>query len=267
MIKIERSRLTTVMTLLISIFALFAALKGLLDKSLYNNAISTGAFSKEFIIGTFSQDLISVPAAAILGILSIIYLVKRGEKTFIAILGLTGYFLYSYGLFVTGGSYTVLYLLYMIIFILCLYSLIYGLTSFESSEIIKCQLPKALRISMGIFFIIIILIFSPLWLGQLIPSALNNIRPNFYSVFVFDLCLVMPTLGIIAMQLFQNKPFGNILAGIALIKIFTLILSVTIGELSAPLYGTAANYGIIPIYGLITIISIIFGFFYILKYD
>ena len=266
MIKITKSRITALMTLLLSAFALFASLKGLLNQSVYNDAISTGAFLKELIIGTFSQDLISVPAAVTLAILSIIYLIKKGEKTFIAILGLTGYFLYSYGLFVTGGSYTILYPVYMIIFILSLYSLIYGLTSFESSELIKYQLPLALRISMGIFFIIIIFIFSPLWLSQLIPNALTNIRPNFYSVFVFDLCLVMPTLGIIAIQLFQNKPFGNILAGIALIKIVTLILSVTIGELCAPLYGTAANYGIIPIYGSITIISLVFGVLYILKY-
>ena len=159
MIKITKSRITALMTLLLSAFALFAALKGLLNQSVYNDAISTGAFLKELIIGTFSQDLISVPAAVTLAILSIIYLIKKGEKTFIAILGLTGYFLYSYGLFVTGGSYTILYPVYMIIFILSLYSLIYGLTSFESSELIKFQLPKALRISMGIFFIIIILIF------------------------------------------------------------------------------------------------------------
>jgi hypothetical protein len=76
----------------------------------------------------------------------------------------------------------------------------------------------------------------------------------------------MPTLGIISVQLFQNKPFGSILAGIALIKTVTLILSVTIGELCAPLYGIAANYGIIPIYGSIILVSIIFGILYILKY-
>lgn len=266
MIKFTKSRVTTIMTLLLSAFALFASLQGLLNKSVYNDAISSGSFLKELIIGTFSQDLISVLAAVLLAILSIVYLINKHEKTFIAILGLVGYFLYSYGLFVTGGTYTVLYPIYMIIFIISLYSLIYGLDCFESSELVKYQLPKALRVSMGIFFIVIILIFSPLWLSQLIPSALKNITPIFYSVFVFDLCLVMPTLGIIAIMLFRNKPFGNILAGIALIKIVTLILSVTIGELSAPLYGIAANYGIIPIYGLIILISLIFSVLYILKY-
>lgn len=266
MIKIKESRLTAILALIMAIFAGFVALKSLLDKGVYDNAIKTGTFLKELLIGTFSQDLISVPAAIILAILSIVYLIKKGNKTFISILGLTGYFLYSYGLFVTGGSYTILYPIYMVIFVLSLYSLIYGLTSFESSEIIKYQLPKAIRISMGIFFIVIIIIFTPLWLGQLIPSALKNIRPNFFSVFVFDLCLVMPSLGIIAVQLFRNKPFGNILAGVALIKIVTLILSVIIGEVCAPLYGVATNYGMIFIYGVITLISLLFGTLYILKY-
>ncbi len=266
MIKLSKSRFTAIMTLLLSAFALFAALKGLLDKSVYNDAILSGVFFKELLIGTFSQDLISVPAAIILALCSIVYLMKKGKKTFIAILGLTSYFLYSYGLFVSGGSYTILYPVYMIIFILSLYSLIYGLTCFESNELGNYQLPKILRISMGIFFIVIILIFTPLWLSQLIPSALKNSRPVFYSVFVFDLCLIMPTLGIIALQLFRNKPYGNILAGIALIKIVTLILSVTIGELCAPFYGIAANYTIIPIYGSITLISLVFSVLYIREF-
>ena len=137
MIKITKSRITALMTLLLSAFALFAALKGLLNQSVYNDAISTGAFLKELKIGTFSQDLISVPAAVTLAILSIIYLIKKGEKTFIAILGLTGYFLYSYGLFVTGGSYTILYPIYMIIFILSLYSLIVSVKPAPHRKAIK----------------------------------------------------------------------------------------------------------------------------------
>jgi len=44
MINITKSRLTALMTLLLSVFALFTALKGRLDKSVYNDAISTGAF-------------------------------------------------------------------------------------------------------------------------------------------------------------------------------------------------------------------------------
>jgi len=104
MIKITKSRITALMTLLLSAFALFAALKGLFNQSVYNDAISTGAFLKELIIGTFSQDLISVPAAATLAILSIIYLIKKGEKTFIAILGLTGYFLVYRKVYVLGRA-------------------------------------------------------------------------------------------------------------------------------------------------------------------
>jgi hypothetical protein len=266
MIQKTKSHITAGMALLLSAFAFFAAYKGLMDKSVYQDAITTGAFLKVLRIGTFSQDLISVPASILLAVLSILYFFKKGEKTFIAMLGFIGYFLYSYGLFVTGGTYTRLYPIYMIIFIFSLYGFIYGVTSFERNEYVKFQLPKALRISMAVFFILIICIFSPLWLSQLIPSAMKQMRPDFFSVFVFDLCLVMPALGIIAVQLLRNKPFGNILAGIALIKIVTLILSVTIGELSAPLFGKAANFGIIPVYGAITVISLVLGIFYCLKF-
>jgi len=63
----------------------------------------------------------------------------------------------------------------------------------------------------------------------------------------------------------RNKSFGNILAGVALMKILTLCLSLAIGESIAPLYGNPANYVMVAIYSALTIFSFGLGALYILN--
>ena len=265
MISIPKSRLTAIMTLILSLLALFASLEGLLNKNIYADVLLTGVFLKVFVVGTFSQDIISVLAGLILALLSVVFLKHPRYKTFIVILGLAGYFLYSYGLFVITGLYTSIYLVYLAIFVLSIYSLIWGLTSFETNVVKHYRLPGALRMSVGVFFIVIVLIFVPMWLAALTPYTANHLRPDFYGVFVLDLCVVMPALGVIATMLLRNKSFGNILAGIALMKILTLCLSLAIGESIAPLYGSPANYVMVAIYSALTIFSFVLGVLYILN--
>ncbi len=245
------------MMLILSLLALFASLEGLLNKSIYTDVISTGVFSKALMPGTFSQDIISVLAALILALLSVIFLKRPDYKSFVIMLGLVGYFLYGYGLFVITGLYTSIYHVYMAIFTLSIYSLIWGLTSFEPDQVKHYRLPGTLRISIGIFLIVIVLFFVPMWLAILTSYTAKHLRPEFYGVFVLDLCIVMPAFGIIAAKLLRNKPFGNILVGVALMKILTLCLSLAIGESVAPLYGASANYAMIAVYSALTIFSFV----------
>lgn len=262
----SKSRQTAIITLVLSILAILVALEGLINKNIYEDAISTGVFLETFRAGTLAQDLISVVSGVLLSILSILMIRKPNHKTFIVILGLIGYFLYGYGLFAVSGLYTSRYVLYMIIFILSMYSLILGLNSYNSSIVKKYVLSKGLRMTIGIFLFIIVMMFVPLWLSTLIPHSIENTLPDFYGVFIMDLCLVMPAFAVIALQLLRKKSFGNVLAGVALMKILTLCLSLVIGESLALKFGMEVNFPMIIIYGVLTIISLVLGGLYLSKY-
>lgn len=83
-------------------------------------------------------------------------------------------------------------------------------------------------------------------------------------IFILDLCIIMPALAIVAYQLLRNRPFGNVLAGVVLINIVALVLSVFLAELIAPLLtGNTPNYGMAAIYGSIVLISLILGVIYL----
>jgi len=82
------------------------------------------------------------------------------------------------------------------------------------------------------------------------------------------LVLLIPALGIIACQLFRGKPFGQILAGIGLLKVLTVCLSVAFAEWFVPLHGGyPANISSIAIFSTLTVVSLVLFILYMVKLD
>ena len=228
--NINRSRMTAGMTLVLSFLVLYACLAGILDKSIYEDVLSTGTITKFLLAGSVSQDMIFIPLALLLALFSILYLKRNGIKTFITILGLTGNFFYGYGLYSMQGQYTTLYLIYLTIFGLSIYSIIFGLLSFTPEFAVIASLPRTLRICTSIFLYSIVIMLGLVWLIRIIPDIARHIPQDIYGVFVLDLGIVFPAIAITATMLIQSKPFGNILAGVVLVKVFTVCLSWGFGE-------------------------------------
>jgi hypothetical protein len=264
LVEPKQSRLAAGMALLIALLALYASLRGLLDKQLYGQAISAGVFAKSLLAATRLQDQLAVPIAGLLLILSVRYLIYQGVKTFIALLGLVSNFLYTYGLFVIMGNFTSIYLAYMAIFGLAIYCLLLGLTSFNPGLINQIQLPIWLGRTIALFLGLIVYLFIPLWISALLPLTRQHSRPDIYAVFVLDMCVVLPALAITAFQLGRHRPFGSILAGVVLVKIVTLLLPVALGELLLPTHTQATDYGMALLYGLIVLLSLLLSGLYLM---
>ncbi len=263
---IKRSRVTAVMTLILSILALSASLAGVMDKNLYGKVLEAGTITRFLVSGSIAQDIISIPLGLLLAILSVLFLKRAGEKTFIAILGLSGYFFYGYGLYAMQGQYTSIYHVYLAIFALAIYSLIFGLLSFEYETVKQYALPKALSKAIAIFLLMIIVVLTPLWLVFSTQDIVKHIPRDAYAVFVLDLGIVFPALAMTAVMLLRNKPFGNILTGVALLKALTVCLSVAFGELFQALYGgLKPNYGGIIIFSALTVINFVLFVLYMSK--
>ncbi|HRY12565.1 MAG TPA: hypothetical protein P5309_03235 [Syntrophomonadaceae bacterium] len=105
----------------------------------------------------------------------------------------------------------------------------------------------------------------PVWIIRMIPDIASHVPGQTYAVFILDLCLIFPAIGIIAYLLLKKKPLGVLLAGMALLKIFTLCLSWTFGELTNPLAGNTFTPEMAILSSALTLCSLIFFVPYILK--
>ena len=260
------ARNTTILIILMSLLSFYAALRAVINENLYRVVYEAGTITEFLIAGSLAQDILIIPAALILLLLSVYFLKIPNYKVFITMLGITGYLFYGFGLYVIQGQYTSIYLVYLAIFGLSIYALIYGLLSFDQDTVKTITLARGIRLTIGSFLLFILIVLVPIWLIQ-IGGDIAQFRPgDTYAVYILDLTIEFPAFIIIAFMLFRGRPFGNILAGVALFKVLTVCLSVAFGEWYIAFYrGFTPNYGMLGIFVALTVVSMILLALYLVK--
>ena len=219
-------------------FALVSALAGVINKNIYNNL-----FPIEFLPGAFPQDVITVLLCLLMFWLS--NRIKQNDiKKQVVMAGLLGSLFYLYGIFVIERVYNWFYLFYAATFALSFWSLIYTLSGFKSELFTKLKLSKAMLRTTAYSSLVIATIFTALWVAALIPLMRDNNRIEYlYSIYILDLCFIMPAFAITAVMSLRNKPFGILLSPAIMILGFFVIFPLGLNELGKPYYGLQFNIG------------------------
>lgn len=234
--------MTTLLTLL-------AALPGVLFKGIYTNL-----FPPEFLPGAFPQDVLTILVCLFL--FGLIAVTKQNDvKKQVVIVGLLGSFFYLYGIFTIERVYNWFYLLYAAAFASSFWTIIYTLAGFKSEAFSNLRLSGGILKTTAIASIFIGVIFTFLWTSVLIPLMREHNRIEFlYSIYILDLCFVMPAFFITAVMSLRGNPFGILIAPAIMILGFFVIFPLGLNELAKPSFGMAINYGPMAV-------SFIFAFF------
>ena len=212
------------------LLALAAAVTGVLRPEIYHRVVSN-----ELIPGAYSQDLLSVAAG-----LGLLYLSCAGRphraRYQIVALGLLGYLFYAYGIYVMEPTYNGLYLLYMAVFALSFWAMVTaGATMARDAPSISLR--RALRLVSAAGAILQPLVFYPLWIGMLLPLMRSGEQiDSLYSIFILDLCFIMPGFLVLSLLTYRNRRTGLLLLPALYVLGFTLIFSLAVGELVKPLF-------------------------------
>lgn len=217
------------------VITLVAAAIGLGNPRIYDRIVS-----EELIPGAYSQDLLS--AAAAIGLLYLALTARADrQKHQIVALGLLGYLFYAYGIYVIERAYNGLYLVYMAIFTLAFWSLIYAGAHLRR-DLPKPALSKTLRLVSASGAILQPLIFYPLWIAMLLPLMHTGEQiDSLYSIFVLDLCFIMPAFLILSVLTYRNHGTGLLLLPAIYVLGFTLIFSLAVGELVKPMFNATLS--------------------------
>lgn len=217
------------------LLALGAAATGIWRTEIYDRVVAPG-----LVPGAYSQDLISVAAG--LGLLYLAYAARplRTRHQIVA-LGLLGYLFYAYGIYVIERTYNGLYLLYMAVFALSFWALATAGASVDRANP-SVSLPRAVRITSASGAILQPLIFYPLWIGMLLPlMATGEQIDSLYSIFILDLCFIMPGFLVLSFLAYRNHRTGLLLLPALHTLGFTLIFSLALAELVKPHFGAAPD--------------------------
>lgn len=228
-----------ILWVLVAVLSIIASLAGISSKaSIYNEVVGANLIS-----GAFGQDLMSLAAGIILFLLALFS--KQGStKKHIVALGLLGYFFYAYGIYVIERAYNAYYLLYMAIFALSFWAMVYGSFNISKELLQKAGLSNRVRVFSLIVAIFQPVVFYPLWISALLPLMRTHNRiESLYSIYILDLCFIMPAFLILAYYLLKEKVIGYLLSPAMFILGFTLIFSLSLSELVKPIFGGTTDIG------------------------
>ncbi len=209
---------------IIALCALAVSLMGLLNTGIYQS------FAKsDLISGLIAQDLISLLVAISLIYFSL-FSKAIGIKKLVIILGMIGYLFYGYGIYVMELFYNAFYFVYMVIFGLSFYSIVVGIVAIDINLRSKVEVNRTILILSALFLFMNPLIFYPLWITEILPYILERQRPEvFYSVYILDLCLIMPAMVIVGVMALKNSGWALLLLPALLVWGFILLFAVALG--------------------------------------
>ncbi|MBS4535648.1 hypothetical protein GOQ29_08440 [Clostridium sp. D2Q-14] len=271
-------KVITILSIIIVILGTVASLMGLLSLGKGNEFAFTTIRGEKVMLyghGLYKYDTISVAMQAIaqdgvtlfigipLLIFSIIFFRKGSIRAKLLLTGTIGYFLYAYGTYAFLSAYNELFLVYVALFSISLFTFILSLMEFNIAKI-PLYFSKKMPIKSTVIFLFLVgLMLGLMWLGRIIPPLISGGIPyglesySTLTIQVFDLGLIVPLSILSGVLLLKKRPWGYLLTSILLIKGLTLYTAVAVMAIVQVLVGIEVNMGEIVIFLGLTLFALI----------
>jgi len=193
-------------------------------KGLYHNdSISMAAQAR-------AQDLVTLVIGIPLLVISLILSNKKSLKGKLMLLGIIGYFLYTYTSYSFLAMYNVFFLIYVSLMSISFFAFIINFNSDELKNLKDYFDDRFPGKYIGIFNIFMGFCICLLWLGMIVP-AIGKVPPvlehyTTLSIQALDLGFIVPIAIISGVLLIKNKSMGYLLTSIIIIKGMTILLAI-----------------------------------------
>lgn len=209
-------------------------------------SLATVSYFGAFVSSTYARDSVSMGAQGIgqdlvdlffvvpLLLLSL-YLARKNNRAGILILaGTLFYIMYSFIIYAFGVHFNQMFLLYCSTLGLSLFAFLVLVAGLQNQNVKAWFNDTRLNRIIGIYFIVVAVMFYMLWLKDVVPAIIHNTVPETVSnynllvnpVHVIDMAFALPGLIITAILLFKKQNLGYLFAAVGLV--FTIILTVAL---------------------------------------
>lgn len=276
----KHQKLVTVLIVCIAVLALAASMAGIFSShgpgpfefvSIHGEAVpiyGRGIYrnmSADVAPQGIAQDYVTL----IIGIpvlLVSLFFARRGSlraKLFLA--GALGYFLVTYLFYMIMGTYNEFYLAYVVLTSLSFYSFLLVIFSLNPEEVAESFQAKFPARFVGGFLIFNAIAIGLMWLGVVVPPALQGAMPEglqHYTTLIvqgMDLSLLLPASFICGLFLYKRKALGYVLGPIYINFLYILMtaLSAKVGAITFLVGEFSPAIVIIPATNIVTVVCAI----------
>jgi len=231
--RLLKSRMILLLSIAITALIASVSLVGIYSPNFY--ALET----LNWQVQSIGQDVIDLVLIVPVLIVTALITLKNRTVGFPVWGGVILYLIYTFTIYSFDVHFNELFLFYCIILGIAFYSFLY---------FIYCQLKDPTQLSfegsfirklIGIYFIVIAVLFYFIWLAEIVPAILNNTTAKNLidaglptnPVHVIDLAIILPGIFMTGILLLRNKKIGH--AFTPVILVFFILMDITIGALSA----------------------------------
>lgn len=251
----------------ITVLTAITTLSGLFSSTLYQmDTIS-------IISQMQGQDLITLIIVIPVMMGSLYLISKDSLRGRLIWMGTIFYFLYTYVSMSFATSYNQLFLVYVALFSLSLFTFLGELISMDIKKVKENFSSNKMRKVTAIFLFIVGLMLAGMWLKMIIDSLIMGAEPlalEKYTTLVIqalDLGIVVPTAILSAYLLIKNNEWGYVIASIFLIKASLLGTAILSMILFMALNGVDVALGQILFFVIFTLAGIIIAIVFYSKID
>jgi hypothetical protein len=213
------------------------------------------------------QDLITLVVAFPVLVVSAILALRGSLRAHLVWLGVLGYLVYTYASYALAIEFNSLFLVYVALLGLSLYTLIGGLATTDFAET-KAHFSRGTPVkAVSIFLGVVAALFYFMWLSEDIPALIAGEVPQGIIeaeaptdvVHVLDMAWILPANVLTAIWLWRRRALGYALAGTLLSFLSLLVLAVMSMMVFQVLYGVAAvveALGIAVVFGVVLAVSV-----------
>ena len=213
-------------TFAVATLASLATLVGLLVPGFYRDA-------PVLLPQLYGQDLLTLAVAVPALLASALFAARGSLRGYVAWLGTLGYLLYAYASYAFVAAFNELFLVYVALLGLTLFTLVGGLARLDAGMVAERFGDRPVR-SYVAFQLLVAGLVGLLWLGEVVPATLaGSIPPSVVAaeiptnaIHVLDLGVVLPAFALSAYWLARRRPWGYAFTGVLLVKGTTLGLSI-----------------------------------------
>ncbi len=192
------------------------------------------ALTPFFLPQALAQDIADLALVAPAWLILAILALRGSLRAYLLWLGVLTFSVYNYVIYTFSVPFGALFLLWVAVLGLCLYSLIGGVTALDHAAVRASFTSRTAIKVIAWFLIIVSLLFAFLWLSEDIPALLSATTPHSLTdmalptnpVHILDLAFFLPAAIVTGIWLLKDKPFAHTLATALLV--FVLLTGIPI---------------------------------------
>lgn len=215
-----------------------------------------------FLPQALAQDLANLAVVSPLWLVLAVLALRGSLRAYLLWLGVLTFTVYNYVIYTFSVPFGPLFLLWVAVFGMCVYSLIGGAAAIDHKAVQSSFASRRAILVVAWFLIITAVLFGLLWLSEDVPALLSNTRPQSLidmalptnPVHILDLGFFLPAVIITGVLLIKRKPLAYPLAVPLIVFLILTGIPILLTPVVQTARGETAAWGVVAPIGTLTVL-------------